>query len=122
MAKHLILCDCMGSQKIDAPTLQRATGLRCSRIHTALCTTGIEAATQAITAGDALIACAQEAPRFTELAEDLGAEPPVFIDIRDRAGWTDDHDTGPKMAALLAEGLLPAQGAKTLDVLSEGIC
>lgn len=122
MAKHLILCDCLGSQNIDASVLGPATGLRCSRVHSALCTTGIEAASKAILAGDTLIACAQEAPRFTELAEELGAETPVFIDIRDRAGWSDDDNASAKMSALLAEGLLPAHGVKTLDVTSEGIC
>lgn len=122
MAKHLILCDCLGSQKIDAKGLSAATGLACSRVHTGLCTTELKAAAAAIEAGDALIACAQEAPRFAELAQELGAEAPGCVDIRDRAGWSDDAKTMPKMAALIAESQIPAPGYKSVDVMSEGIC
>jgi ferredoxin len=122
MTKHLILCNCLSSQSIDADGIAKATGLRCSRVHTALCTTGLQAAATAITAGDALIACTQEAPRFTELAEELDVLTPDFVDIRDRAGWSEDAKTLPKMAALVAESQLPAPTYKSIDVTSEGIC
>ncbi len=122
MPKHLVLCDCLGSQKIDAGALGRATGLTCSRIHTALCTREIAAAAKAVEAGDAVIACGQEAGRFAELAADLGLSAPDCVDIRDRAGWSDDARTTPKMAALLAEALLPGPPAKSLDVASDGTC
>ncbi|MDG1280641.1 MAG: 4Fe-4S binding protein [Pseudorhodobacter sp.] len=122
MTKQLILCDCLGSQTIDADVITKATGLSCSRVHTALCTKGIETAAKAIAAGEVVIACQQEAQRFTELAEDLEAEIPAFVDIRDRAGWTEAADASPKMAALLAEGLLAPPNLKTVDVVSSGIC
>jgi ferredoxin len=122
VSKYLILCNCLGSQNIDAEGIAAATGLKCSRIHTALCTTGLQAAASAISAGDALIACAQEAPRFAELAAELGADAPDFVDIRDRAGWSDDPKAMPKMAALIAESQLEAPGYKSIDVISEGIC
>ncbi|MGC1486623.1 MAG: 4Fe-4S binding protein [Albidovulum sp.] len=122
MAKHLILCDCLGSQSLDPAKLSRATGLKCSRLHTALCTHEVEAASAAILAGDAIIACKQEQARFEEIAADLNAADPTFVDIRDRAGWSDDKLTTPKMAALIAEALLEQPGIKTLDVTSEGMC
>ncbi len=122
MPKHLILCDCLGSQTIDREAIATATGLACSRIHTALCTREIARAAEAITQGDALFACAQEAARFTELAAELDRPEPDFVDIRDRAGWSDDPDAGAKMAALVAEALLPAAPVKSLDVVSEGLC
>ncbi|NVO23921.1 4Fe-4S binding protein [Donghicola mangrovi] len=122
MTKQLILCDCSGSQTIDADVIGRATGLTCSRIHTALCTREAEAAAKAISAGNAIIACQQEAQRFDELATELSAEPPIFVDIRDRAGWNDDKNASAKMAALVAESLIPAPAAKTVDVVSEGMC
>ena len=51
-----------------------------------------------------MIACQQEAHRFVALAEEMDASAPDFVDIRDRAGWTDDAgDTTPKMAALIAD-------------------
>ena len=123
MPKHLIICDCLGSQPIDADGLSNATGLSCSRLHTALCTTQIDLAAKAIESGDAIIACQQERSRFEELAHDLEADIPGFVDLRDRAGWSaDTADKLPKMAALAAEALLPVAEGKSLDVVSEGIC
>lgn len=122
MARHLILCDCLGSQAIDRAALSGATGMACSPVHRALCTTGIGAAEAAIRAGDAIIACGQEAARFAELAGDLGHDAPACVDIRDRAGWGDGADATAKMAALIAEAGLPAAAVKTLDVTSEGRC
>lgn len=122
MPKHLILCDCLGSQAIDRDAVAKATGLSCPRVHTALCTREIDRAAAAITAGEALIACTQEAARFAELAADLDCPEPGFVDLRDRAGWSEDRDTGPKMAALVAEALVPAAPVKSLDVVSEGLC
>lgn len=126
MSKHLILCNCLGSQRLDPEALSQATGMRCSRVHQSLCTAEIGKAAEAIAAGDAVIACAQESARFAELADEIGAEAPICLDIRDRAGWSADADAGgdttPKMAALLAEGLLAQPAVKTLDVTSEGRC
>ncbi|WP_212525508.1 4Fe-4S binding protein [Actibacterium sp. MT2.3-13A] len=122
MAKQLILCNCLGTQALDAEALSAATGLPCSRVHNALCTREIESAAKAIAGGEAVIACAQEAPRFEELAEDLGMDAPLCVDIRDRAGWGGGGDATAKMAALIAEAQLPAPPEKTIDVASEGTC
>lgn len=123
MTKRLITCDCMGSQSIDAGALAQATGLVVSPPCTALCTTQIDQATAALTQGDVVFCCTQEARRFEALAEDLNLDPAPTLDLRDRAGWTED--TGnliPKMSALAAEALLPATPAKSIDVISEGMC
>ncbi|SFO84747.1 4Fe-4S binding protein [Tranquillimonas alkanivorans] len=123
MPKQLILCDCSGSQPIDADALGDATGLKCSRTHTALCTREMSSAAKAIQRGDAVIACQQERARFEEVAEELGLNPPEFVDIRDRAGWSDESaDATPKMAALVAEAQLRRPETRTLDVVSEGLC
>lgn len=123
MSKTLLVCDCLGSQEIDAAGLGAATGLSCGGCYTGLCTTQLDVAAKAITAGDVIIACGQESPRFAELAEDLEAETPLFVDIRDRAGWTDDTAaTTPKMAALIAEARLTEPNYRTVDVVSEGTC
>ena len=122
MSKTLILCDCLGSQSVDAKAIGDHTGLTCSRVHTALCTREIESAAAALQAGDAVIACQQERATFEELAEELGVDAPGFVDLRDRAGWSDQGaDAAPKMTALAAEAILPAAGAKTVDVMSEGL-
>ncbi|KIT15715.1 4Fe-4S binding protein [Jannaschia aquimarina] len=123
MTRQIVLCDCAGSQDIDADGLSSATGLSASKACSHLCTRQIDVAAKALKAGDALIACTQEADTFTALAEDLGLPAPALVDIRDRAGWTDDgRPTLPKMAALVAEAQLPAAPHPTLDVISEGLC
>lgn len=123
LGKHLILCDCSGSQQIDADAISAATGLTCSRVHTALCTREIDHAAKAISAGDAIIACAQERQRFEELAYDLDATEPLCVDLRDRAGWGDGKTpTAPKMAALAAAALLPQPNPKLREITSQGQC
>ncbi|NSX55567.1 4Fe-4S binding protein [Parasulfitobacter algicola] len=123
MPKKLILCDCTGTQSINRDAIGQATGLVCSRIHSALCMGEIESVAKEMTASDVIIACQQERPRFEELAAELGTNVPDFIDLRDRAGWSDDGErAGPKMAALLAEAQLTVPSPKVVDVISEGMC
>lgn len=123
MSKSLILCDCLGTQAIDAESLSSATGLRCSRVHSHLCGQQINSAAEAIAAGDVVIACGQEVARFEELAAELAVEIPDFVDLRDRAGWSaQGEDTGPKMAALAAESQLPGHRGKSIDITSDGLC
>ncbi len=119
----LLLCDCAGTQTLDADGIARAAGLACSRVHTALCTREIDLAAEALATGETIVACAQEAQTFRALAEEIGAAEPLCVDIRDRAGWSDEaQQATPKIAALLAEATLPRSPEKTLDVASEGLC
>lgn len=123
MAKTIMLCDCGGSQKIDAEKIASASGLTCSRVFSGLCTTQADKLIEAMQAGETVIACAQEAPVFDEFADELGIDAPLYIDIRDRAGWSEGGvDAAPKMAALLAESQLKKPASKTFDVMSEGVC
>ncbi len=123
MGKRLILCDCSGTQPLDTAAIEDATGLTCSKVHTALCTDQIAQAAEAIATGDAIVCCRQEQRLFEALAAEIGAPDPAFADLRDRAGWSDDPRSKlPKMAALLAEAALPATPAKSVDVISEGLC
>ncbi len=123
MSKTLILCDCLKSQNIDTASFDRLENIKCSRIHSTLCTTQINEAAKYIEAGDAIIACFQERAIFEELAEELQVTPPEFVDIRDRAGWSDKgDDSGPKMAALISDTQLSGVFEKSVDVISEGLC
>ncbi len=123
MVKSLITCDCLGSQNIDAEALSRATGLDVRPPCTALCTTQIERAAEALGTGDVAICCAQEKRVFEALADELDVPPAPTLDLRDRAGWTaDSAPTLPKMSALIAEAMLPAAPEKAIDVISEGLC
>ncbi|MBO9421095.1 4Fe-4S binding protein [Labrenzia sp. R4_2] len=119
----LLLCDCLKSQSINAEEIEKYTGLACSKVHTALCHTEAPAAESELQSGDVVIACAQERTFFEELAQDLEVNDPHFIDIRDRAGWTSsDVEPTAKMAALIAEAMLPDPGERVVDVSSEGTC
>ncbi|MEM9785679.1 MAG: 4Fe-4S binding protein [Pseudomonadota bacterium] len=121
--KQLILCDCLGTQTIDADAVETATGLTCSRVHTALCTREIDKAADLMAQGNVMIACQQERQRFEELAVEIQADTPAFVDLRDRAGWSDDPASkSPKMAALAAEAALTRAAPKVRDVVSEGTC
>ncbi|WP_204114444.1 4Fe-4S binding protein [Shimia biformata] len=123
MAKSLITCDCSGSQSIDADGLAKATGLDVPPPCSALCTTQIDRAAAALEQEDAIFCCTQEGRVFEALADELDRPAPALIDLRDRAGWTADQaPTLPKMSALIAEAMLPADAEKTVDVISEGLC
>lgn len=123
MAKTLMLCNCNGSQTLDADAIGEATGLKCSLIHNGLCTSGLDSLAQALPGEDLIIACAQEADIFMDLAAELDAPLPQTVDIRDRAGWSDEGKSAtPKIAALLAEAALPVAALKTFDVESDGLC
>lgn len=108
---------------MDGATIAQASGLNCSRVHTSLCMDQIESAAHVIADGDVIIACRQEQQRFMDLAVELDAPEPGFVDIRDRAGWNDGQgDAAPKMAALVAEAALDLPVSKSVDVISEGVC
>ncbi|MFP7570111.1 4Fe-4S binding protein [Marivita sp. S2033] len=123
MGTRLLLCDCLGSQSVDADKIGAATALDPTRVFTNLCGTEADAAADLMADGDVVIACAQERAFFEMLAEEIGAHTPSCVDIRDRAGWSDEaSQAGAKQAALLAEAVLPLPTAKVVDVVSEGTC
>lgn len=123
MSKTLLVCDCLGSQNVDAAALEAATGHACGKCYSSLCTDQIDIAAKAMAQGDVVIACQQEAHRFLAISEDIDASAPDFVDIRDRAGWTGDTaDVTPKMAALIADAALIAPAQKSFDIISEGTC
>ncbi len=123
MSNTLILCDCSGSQKLDTKALSKASGRVCSRVHTALCTTELGAAAALMQGENTVIACLQERQIFEELAAEVKAPPPGFVDLRDRAGWSDEGGKSTaKMAAMLADFALSPPATKMLDLYSGGQC
>lgn len=123
MSKRLILCDCLGSQSIDAKLVSEHCDVACSRVYTNLCGREISQAAGEIQKGDAIVACLQEQAVFEELAEEIAAPVPAMLDLRDRAGWSDDAaESGPKMAALINDALLPVPPLRMLDIQSAGRC
>ncbi|MEL6520083.1 MAG: 4Fe-4S binding protein [Pseudomonadota bacterium] len=121
MAKvaRAVLCTCAGSQQVDAETAARALpGAEILTCATA-CQDDQDVAERALNGdGVTLIACAQMADLFEEMA---GEAPLITTDIRDRAGWTDDGTAFAKQAALLAEAALPMPPMSVKDITSGGV-
>lgn len=123
MAKTLITCDCLGTQAIDTDALSNHTGQVVRRPCSALCTSQINLAAEALSDPEVVFCCTQETQTFTALAEEIGVAPPAMIDLRDRGGWTTDSaSTIPKMSALISEAMLPPATEKSVDIISEGLC
>jgi ferredoxin len=119
----LLLCDCTGTMTLDPQGIEAGCGLACSKVNTFLCRDEAAQAANALETGPVIIACGQEANAFAELAEDLGKTGNLTcVDIRDRAGWSDDKTAAPKMAALIADARLPAPMVPLMDITSEGVC
>ena len=126
----VLLCSCTGTFAPDAEAIARGCGVECSRVHHYLCRDEASSAAAALGAGgEVVIACGQEAAAFAGIADDLGASGRLTcVDIRDRAGWSEDAEAGeagagPKMAALVAEARLgPPPPVPSIDVSSAGVC
>ncbi|WP_300035090.1 4Fe-4S binding protein [uncultured Roseobacter sp.] len=123
MSTKLILCDCLGSQSPDADVISRVTGLECAGTLSDACGKQIDHTARLMQDGDVMIACQQMARLFSDLADEVNVPTPAFVDLRDRAGWSEEATAAqPKTAALVAEALLPRPAEKTLDISSEGLC
>ena len=125
--RTVLVCNCQRTMSLDGAQLGVASEAAAALpVHTELCRAGagaFEAAARS--GGTVLVACTQEAPLFRELAAETGATDADlrFVNIRETAGWGESRaGAGPKMAALLADGLFTPvpTGIKTLA--SEGRC
>lgn len=122
--EQVLLCDCGGSFAPDAEGLGAAAPV-CSQLCRGQISVAETVLKQAVETGLRVrIACEQEAATFADLAEELGAEDALFtVDLRDRAGWSDQSAAaGPKMAALLADARLGTPATPALTLESEGAC
>jgi len=125
VTERLVLCTCDGTQTLDAAAIEGATGLSCGKPHSALCTRQADKLAEILadTGGEVILACEQERETFAALAAELGVAEPACVDIRDRAGWSDEGAKATaKIAALLAAARQGRTPAKTMDVASDGVC
>ena len=127
-ASPLLVCDCEGTMKIDGGQLGRALGRdEKVAVHTHLCRRQIARFETVLAQGrQPLVACTQEAPLFAEIAEEQGATVPKFVNIRERAGWSEAGMSGnaalPKMAALIADAGFEPEPTGLMSISSEGQC
>ncbi|ART99885.1 NADH-plastoquinone oxidoreductase subunit [Yoonia vestfoldensis] len=117
--KTRLICSCEGSMKVAAQALG---GQGDGANH--LCRSQLDHFRKALGAfGEITVACTQEAPLFTEVAEDMGYEGTLhFANIRETAGWSEaGQDATPKMAALLAMAEIAATPFDVVSLESNGI-
>lgn len=125
--RRVLLCSCGGTVPLDGTAIARlADGIGLTdedgaepRIHHALCLEA-PATLRRLGAGDAppLIACGQEVAALRAAWAASGAQgEPLFADIRDAGGWSDEADRAtPKMLALLAAALVETPAPDLLSV------
>lgn len=120
--KTVLVCSCEGTMPVDGKAVAAALGAEPPQIFHHLCRSQVGAYRDALTRGEPLlVACRQEAPLFGELADELGQDSPVFVDIRDRAGWSEGAEkAAPKMAALIAEAALELEPTPVITLDSAG--
>ena len=122
--RKVLICNCEATMDLDARRLAGENG-ETPTIHRHLCRSGIAAFEKSLEGGEPiLIACTQEAPLFSEIAEDAQAGDRVaFVNIRERAGWTSrGQDPHAKISALLEEALLEPEPAGLMAIESSGLC
>src|SRR2546430_16495250 len=108
--KTLKLCNCNQTMALDAKALAGALKLKQPiEIHTELCRKQVASFHGALKDEACVIACTQEAPLFSELADQAGSISDIkFINIRAHAGWSKEGaNATAKIATLLALDCLP---------------
>jgi ferredoxin len=119
----IVACTCEGTMPLGLDAIAAGTGSRVEPC-TQACRAEIDRVRRLIGTGVPLtIGCTQEAPLFTEVAEELGAEDRViFANIREHAGWSNEAAlAGPKMAALLAAAAEPTPPIGLVTMESRGV-
>ena len=108
--KTLKVCSCNKTVAIDGRALARgAEGGAPIQVHSELCRKDAAAYQAVLGDADVIVACTQEAPLFSEIAEAAGARPALkFVNLREQAGWSGEGAQAlPKIAALVALAALP---------------
>jgi ferredoxin len=122
--QHILLCSCEDTMPLDAEAVRR--GCQKAKLTTGrqFCRAELDRFRQvAGNEGDLIVACTQEAPLFSEVAED-GESPAAisFVNVREHAGWSADAaQAGPKIAALLAAAAEPAPEYPLVPLSSDGV-
>jgi ferredoxin len=121
----MLLCDCGKTMTIDREALAKSSGNPDQPVFTSLCASQQAQLISAMAESDApvMIACTQYQHLFESLAEDHGRPMPQVVNIRERAGWSDDGKKAtPKMAALIALAEHQPPPVKLISMTSYGRC
>jgi ferredoxin len=122
--RKILACSCDDSMALDGEALRRAC--RGADVQTArqLCRAEAERFRAIAADGGAVtVTCTQEAPLFSELAEEAGGKAALtYVNIREHASWsTEGAQATPKIAALLAAAAEPVPDIPYVTLQSEGV-
>ncbi len=118
--RNVLICSCDDTMPLDERAVKRACrGAEVKAAHQ-LCRLELETFRKAASAeGPLTVACTQEAPLFSEVAEDADLR---FVNIRETAGWSKDaKDAGPKIAALIATASESTPAIPFVSFNSDGV-
>jgi ferredoxin len=121
---RLLVCDCERSMHVDIRRIADALGVPPPALQTRLCTAQTPNFLHAVASGDPVtVCCTQEAPLFADLALEQSAEARLrFVNIRERAGWSEEgSESTAKMAALIAEATVAIEPTPAQTLSSAGV-
>src|SRR5258708_1474411 len=121
---QILICSCEDTMRLDTDAVRRGCGGASVTTAQHLCRAEIERFRDAAGTGEPLIVgCTQEAPLFSQLAEEMKTSAPLtFVNVRETAGWSDQGaKAGPKMAALIAAAAEPVPEFSLVSLSSEGV-
>ena len=122
--RNVLICSCEDTMPLDADAVRRGCpGAQVTTAHH-LCRAEIDRFRALSATGEPIIVgCTQEAPLFSEIAEEQERPVPLaFVNLRETAGWsTDGANAGPKMAALIAAVSEPVPDFPLVSLSSEGV-
>ncbi|KPQ07949.1 MAG: Dissimilatory sulfite reductase [Rhodobacteraceae bacterium HLUCCA12] len=122
--RRILTCTCEGTMPIDTAAMEQAGLSVTGKPAHQLCRAELAHFKKALGEFAAVtVTCTQEAPLFTEIAEEAGFEGDLsFVNIRENAGWSDAADqSGPKMAALAAMGAVTPAPFDLVTMESAGV-
>jgi len=122
--RTILICSCEDTMPLDGEAVRRACRGAEVIEGRQFCRAELERFRKAAAGAEKLaVACTQEAPLFSEVADEIeGSAPLSFVNIRETAGWSDGAaKAGAKMAALIAAGTEPAPDIPFVPLTSEGI-
>jgi ferredoxin len=119
----VIACSCDETMPLDGAALASGCG---GTPHTAtqLCGRELDRFKALVATGSPItVGCTHQAPLFSEIGEEQGAEERVtYVNVREMAGWSKDaRAAGPKMAALLAAATESTPPVSLVSFESEGV-
>jgi ferredoxin len=120
------VCSCEDTMTLDGRALAKGCAAQGAELRTAehLCRSQMDRFLKALGEGRPVtVACTQEAPLFTQEAEEVGFTAALdFVNVREHGGWSaEGAEAGPKMAGLLAAAAVPLPGISLVSMTSQGI-